>query len=112
MALAEAHLKATIKNIGNSCWPTGGTDAGGAVRAGYYLFEGNNADDPPTGQSRPQLGAQDVRPGELTEASLELNAPREPGDYLLRLDLVAERINRFASFGSNVVRVPLLVKNC
>ncbi len=105
-------LKATIKNVGNTRWLTGDTDARGTVRAGYCLFKGSSADDPPIEEGRAQLGAQDVRPGDSTEATLELNAPRDPGDYLLWLDLVAEQIDWFASFGSNVVRVPLLVKNC
>jgi len=104
-------LKATITNIGNTRWLTGDTDTRGTVRTGYYLFKGANADDPPIAEGRAKLDARDVRPGELTKATLELNAPREPGDYLLWLDLVAEQIDWFAAFGSQVVRIPLVVKN-
>jgi len=104
-------LKAAIKNTGNALWLTGGTDARGTVRAGYYLFSGKAADDLPIEEGRAQLLGPDVRPGDSTEVTLELNAPQKPGDYLLWLDLVAEQVDWFASFGSDVVRVPLLVKS-
>lgn len=103
------NLKATIRNIGNTRWLTGDTDARGTVRAGYHLVKANGTDQALLEEGRGQLAAQDVSPGHLTQAIFQLNAPREPGRYLLCLDLVAEQIDWFASFGSKVVRITLVI---
>lgn len=42
----------------------------------------------------------DIRPGAETELSLAVTAPITPGDYILELDMVQERVSWFANEGS------------
>lgn len=50
-----------------------------------------------------------VAPGATIDLTLETQAPTEPGDYLLELDLVIEGVAWFADHGSPTVMVPVHV---
>ena len=50
-----------------------------------------------------------VAPGDAIDLTLEMQAPTEPGDYLLELDLVIEGVAWFADHGSPTVTVPVHV---
>lgn len=51
----------------------------------------------------------DLAPGQGGDARLEVTAPEQPGEYLLEIDLVQEKICWFAQRGSPTARVPLRV---
>ncbi|HKP93762.1 MAG TPA: glycosyltransferase family 39 protein [Chthoniobacterales bacterium] len=53
---------------------------------------------------------RDLKPGETTELSLTVNAPRKPGDYLLEIDMLQENVSWFALLGSQAVRLPIRVE--
>ncbi|MDT7689394.1 MAG: hypothetical protein QOE46_2153 [Acidobacteriota bacterium] len=52
---------------------------------------------------------RDLTPGEETEITFNVNAPRRPGDYLLELDMLQEGVSWFALKGSKTLRVPVKV---
>jgi SAM-dependent methyltransferase len=57
---------------------------------------------------RAPMGAT-VRPGDMVELALEMQAPTEPGAYLLELDLVIEGVSWFADRGSPTTTIPVEV---
>lgn len=52
---------------------------------------------------------KDLKPGEETEVPLLITAPREPGDYLLEVDLVQEQVAWFSDKGSPTARAKVTV---
>jgi SAM-dependent methyltransferase len=57
---------------------------------------------------RVSMGAT-VHPGDLVELTLEMQAPTEPGEYLLEFDLVIEGVTWFADRGSPSTMIPVQV---
>ncbi len=57
---------------------------------------------------RQSMGAT-VQPGDAVELTLQMQAPDEPGSYLLELDLVIEGVAWFADRGSPTSMVPVQV---
>jgi len=53
---------------------------------------------------------RDLAPGEETEITFLVNAPRQPGDYLLELDVLQEGVSWFGPRGSPTVRLPVRVE--
>lgn len=53
---------------------------------------------------------RDLRPGEETEITFQVNAPPRPGDYQLELDMLQEGVSWFALKGSKTLRVPVRVQ--
>jgi SAM-dependent methyltransferase len=49
-----------------------------------------------------------LRPGASCEAQLTVHAPLEPGDHILEIDLVQERVCWFAEKGSRTARRPIV----
>lgn len=92
---AAADLKVKIKNIGGAVWPSvGRPDSVYKVQLGNHWLDANGRmvtmDD-----ARAAL-PHDVRPGADVELVLTVTAPRTPGDYILMLDMVQERVKWFA----------------
>jgi SAM-dependent methyltransferase len=103
-ALAEADVRVRVRNRSTVTWP-GGTTPGGR----YQINLGNHWLDA-TGRmltrddARSPLPA-DLAPVEEAELKLRVRLPREPGDYILELDMVQERYAWFADRGSQTARV-------
>jgi hypothetical protein len=53
---------------------------------------------------------KDLRPGEETELTLRINAPRTPGEYLLEIDMLQENVSWFGLRGSKTFRLPVKVE--
>ena len=53
---------------------------------------------------------RDLKPGEETKVPLLITAPKEPGDYILELDLVQEQVAWFHDKGSGTARVKIQVE--
>ena len=81
-----------VTNEGTEVWPRG-VDWQPAIRASYHWLHADGsvhtADGLRTGFTR------DVRPGERILVPLGVVAPREPGRYLLEVDLVHEDVRWF-----------------
>ncbi len=94
-----------LKNTGAGVWQQGGNHP---VHIGYHWF---NA------AGQPQLDVEDRRtalpidvpPDQEVALSATLTAPKTPGNYTLRWDLVAEGITWFADAGGAPLDVPLSV---
>jgi len=52
---------------------------------------------------------KDLKPGEETEVTLQITAPKEPGDYTLEIDLVQEGVAWFSDKGSPTARTKVSV---
>jgi hypothetical protein len=54
--------------------------------------------------------ASDLRPGESREMELTVNAPKEPGEYTLEVDVLQEGVSWFALKGSKTARARVRVE--
>jgi hypothetical protein len=52
---------------------------------------------------------KDLKPGEETEVPLLVTAPKEPGEYILEVDLVQEQVGWFSDKGSPTARAKVTV---
>lgn len=52
---------------------------------------------------------KDLKPGEETEVPLLVTAPKEPGEYILEVDLVQEQVGWFSDKGSQTARAKVTV---
>ena len=52
---------------------------------------------------------KDLKPGEETEVPLLVTAPKEPGEYILEVDLVQEQVAWFSDKGSPTARAKVTV---
>lgn len=52
---------------------------------------------------------KDLKPGEETEVPLLVTAPKEPGEYVLEVDLVQEQVAWFSDKGSPTARAKVTV---
>lgn len=51
----------------------------------------------------------DLKPGEEVEVPLQITAPKEPGDYVLEVDLIQEQVSWFSDKGSPTAKVKVTV---
>ena len=52
---------------------------------------------------------KNLKPGEETEVPLQITAPKEPGDYILEVDLVQEQVAWFLDKGSPTAKTKITV---
>ncbi len=52
---------------------------------------------------------RDLGPGEETEFQLAVNAPKNPGEYILELDMLQEGVSWFGLRGSKTARLPVKI---
>lgn len=94
-----------LKNKGKRDWNTTGP---GPVFLSYHLLsetgEAKRQENPRTALPHP------LKPGEKTEAAVEVRAPLEPGSYRVEFDLVREGVAWFKDGGSRTFSLPLVVE--
>jgi len=99
--------RVAVRNIGAAVWRARG-EAGtgrGAVRLGSHLL---GADETEVAWDLAFATLpRDMAPGERCELTLAVEAPGQPGDYVVELDLVLEGIGWFEEGGSSTLRLPL-----
>jgi hypothetical protein len=100
-------VRVKVKNIGDTLWLAKPTAYGTFVTLGAKLVDTHNR-LVVHNYGRGLLGA-DVAPGETAIIELALNAPAEPGQYRLKLDMVDECMAWFEHLGSEPTLVPLEV---
>lgn len=107
---APVVLNLRVRNRGPVSWPAHG-DASG-------MFQVNAGDrwlDPLTGRvvndldGRTALNA-DLPPGSETELQLPVKAPKEPGAYVLEIDMIHEGVTFFHEKGSKTLRLNVKVE--
>jgi hypothetical protein len=108
-ARGRATLRVVVGNASDSAWPgrEWRSDALQVAVGNHWLdAEGREAvhDDGRT----PLLS--DLRPGESREMELTINAPKEPGEYTLEVDVLQEGVSWFALKGSKTARARVRVE--
>lgn len=103
-------LRVSVNNAGDSTWPGRAwrSDAFQVGIGNHWLdSEGREVihDD-----GRAPLEA-DLQPGEWREIELTVNAPKEPGEYMLEVDVLQEGVSWFALKGSKTARVRVRVES-
>ncbi|MBV9927093.1 MAG: hypothetical protein JOZ96_18890 [Acidobacteria bacterium] len=104
---AELHLR--VRNLGPVAWPAHGE------RGMYQVNAGDRWLDPSTGRVVNDLDgrtalAADLQPGGETELTLPVTAPKQPGDYVLEVDMIHEGVTFFFEKGSKTLRVNVRVE--
>jgi len=104
----QATLHVRVRNISNTTWLA-------RERAGdqFQVNLGNhwlnqNGEAVANDDGRAPL-MRDLKPGEEAEFQLTINAPKDPGDYILEIDMLQEGVSWFALRGSKTVRMPVKV---
>ena len=98
----------TLRNSSYRTWPAGGPNP---VRLGYHWYTSSGQEVPATlwDDHRTQL-PYDVLPGDQVTLNCNLGAPRQPGSYELRWDLVEEMRTWFAWQGVETLNIAVTVK--
>lgn len=102
-------LNLRVRNRGSVAWPARG-DASGMfqVNAGDRWLDAAGVRVVNDLDGRTALAA-DIPPGGETELTLPVTAPKEPGDYVLELDMIHEGVTFFREKGSKVLRMNVRV---
>jgi hypothetical protein len=108
---AKEVLQVRVKNAGNAVWqaraPQGWMNI---VTLGDRWLTADENGVVNDLDSRAVL-PHDLKPGEQTELTLTVTAPRVPGDYVLELDMVHEGVTWFYEQGSRTLRWHVKVEN-
>ena len=105
----RAELRLRVRNLGPVAWPARGE------RGMYQVNAGDRWLDPSTGRVVNDLDgrtalAADLPPGGRTELTLPVTAPKEPGDYVLEIDMIHEGVTFFREKGSQTLRMNVKVE--
>lgn len=108
-ARGRATLRVAVKNAGDSAWPgrAWGSDAFQVAIGNHWLDAGGREVIHDDGRA-PLLS--DLQPGESRETELTINAPKEPGEYTLEVDVLQEGVSWFALKGSKTARTRVRVE--
>ena len=103
-----------VKNASDSMWYARGAKVNTNPDNKFYVAVGNRwlnaADEKLVTDMDGRYGLnRDLKPGEETEVPLVITAPKEPGDYMLDVDLVQEQVAWFHEKGSPTARVKVSV---
>jgi hypothetical protein len=107
-------LRVKVKNASDAQWYARGGELNRQPDNRYYVAVGNRwlKSDGKTLVTNMdgRFGIpKDVKPGEEVEISLQVTAPKEPGEYVLDLDLIQEQVAWFSDKGSPTARTKITV---
>lgn len=102
-----------IKNASDVFWWSRGGETNDRTDNWFYIAVGNRwlkADGSLLTDMDGRFGiSKDLKPGEETEIPLAVTAPKEPGEYILEVDLVQEQVAWFSDRGSPTARAKVTV---
>jgi hypothetical protein len=102
-----------IKNASDIFWWARGGEINERNDNWFYLAAGNRWLKPDGTLVTDMDGrygiGKDLKPGEETEVPLGVTAPKEPGEYILEVDLVQEQVSWFSDKGSPTARANVTV---
>lgn len=102
-----------IKNASDVFWWSRGGEVNERNDNFFYIAAGNRWLKPDGSLVTDMDGrygiSKDLKPGEETEVPLTVTAPKEPGEYLLEVDLVQEQVAWFSDKGSPTARAKVTV---
>jgi hypothetical protein len=102
-----------IKNASNVVWWQGGGETNGRADNKFYIAVGNHWIDKDGKRTTDWEGhngiPKNLQPGEETDMTLQIVAPKEPGEYTLEVDMVQEGVNWFGERGSPTTKAKVTV---
>ena len=102
-----------VKNTSDVVWRQRGGEINDRPDNKFYIAVGNrwlDKDGKPTSETEGHNGiSKDLKPGEEAEMTLQITAPKEPGEYTLSLDMVQEGVSWFGDKGSPTTKVKVTV---
>jgi hypothetical protein len=102
-----------IKNASDVFWWARGGEVNERQDNWFYIAAGNRwlkADGSLLTDMDGRYGlSKDLKPGEETDVPLSVTAPKEPGEYILEVDLVQEQVSWFSDKGSPTAKAKVTV---
>jgi len=102
-----------VKNASDVVWRQRGGEINDRPDNKFYIAVGNrwlDKDGKLTSETEGHNGiSKDLKPGEEAEMTLQITAPKEPGEYTLSLDMVQEGVSWFGEKGSPTTKVKVTV---
>ena len=102
-----------VKNLSPVQWFQRGGEVNDRSDNKFYIAAGNrwlDKDGKPTSETEGHNGiAKDVAPGEQIEMTLQITAPKTPGDWTMELDMVQEAVTWFSEKGSPTTKIKVTV---
>ncbi|MET0650369.1 MAG: hypothetical protein ABW208_27490 [Pyrinomonadaceae bacterium] len=109
----KENVQVHIKNASDVYWWSRGGEVNDRNDNWFYIAAGNRWLKPDGTLVTDMDGrygiSKDLRPGEETEIPLAVTAPKEPGEYILEVDLVQEQVAWFSDKGSPTARAKVTV---
>lgn len=106
----RATLSLRVRNDGRSVWPARGDTRGMfQVNAGDRWLDSDGARVVNDLDGRRALES-DLAPGASVQLKLDVNAPKEPGEYMLEVDMIHEGVTFFREKGSTPLRTRVRVE--
>jgi hypothetical protein len=109
----QERVQVNIKNASEVFWWARGGEQNERSDNKFYLAAGDRwlkADGSLVTDMDGRHGLlKDLKPGEETEVPLLVTAPKEPGEYILEVDLVQEQVGWFSEKGSQTARAKVTV---
>jgi hypothetical protein len=109
----KATIQVRVKNASDVMWWARGGATNTRDDNKFYIAAGDRWLKPDGSLVTDMDGrygiSKDLKPGEETEVPLLVTAPKEPGDYLLEVDLVQEQVAWFSEKGSPTARTKVTV---
>jgi hypothetical protein len=102
-----------VKNTSDVVWWQRGGETNDRSDNKFYIAIGNRWLDKDGKRTTDMEGhngiPKDLKPGDETEMSLLITAPKAPGDYTMELDMVQESVAWFGDKGSPTTKVKVTV---
>src|SRR3712207_141817 len=105
----QERVQVRVKNASEVFWWARGGEQNERADNKFYLAAGNrwfrsDGTTLVTDMDGRHGLLKDLKPGEETEVPLLVTAPKEPGEYVLEVDLVQEQVGWFSGKGSQTAR--------
>ena len=108
-----AVINIKVKNTSDVIWYQRGGLTTDRSDNKFYIAAGNrwlDKDGKLTSETEGHNGIpKDLKPGEEIEMTLQVTAPKQPGDWTMQLDMVQEGVNWFSERGSPVTNIKVQV---
>jgi hypothetical protein len=102
-----------VKNTSDVTWWQRGGQTTDRTDNKFYIAAGNHwldKDGKMTSETEGHNGIpKDLKPGEETEMTLQITAPKQPGEWILDLDMVQEGVSWFREKGSPTTKIKVTV---
>ncbi|MBC7931417.1 MAG: hypothetical protein H7Z38_12715 [Rubrivivax sp.] len=107
-------IQVKVKNASDVQWYSRGGEVNSNPDNRFYLAAGNRwmkADGQTlvTNMDGRHGIQRDLKPGEEEEVPLQVTAPKEPGEYVLEIDLIQEQVAFFSDKGSQTAKLKITV---